>query len=77
MNLCCDQIVGDGDNDRRTVLDDSDLSTVSEKLKLVSIEEETVTDTAKQSKELLKSDEELARMLQVFIYFVFFNGVKC
>ncbi|KAL5837802.1 hypothetical protein ACOSQ3_014971 [Xanthoceras sorbifolium] len=57
------KIVGD-DGDCRTVSDDFDLSKICDKLKLVSINEETVSTSAKENKELLKSDEDLARMLQ-------------
>lgn len=59
-----DQIIGD-DDDQRLVSDDSDLVTISDKLKIVSINEEISSDSGKEKEELLKSDEELARMFQV------------
>lgn len=65
-----DQIVGD-DDDQLLVSDDSDLITISDKLKLLSVEE-NVTDSDKENDELLKSDEKLARMLQVLLLFSFF-----
>ncbi|TXG65906.1 hypothetical protein EZV62_007181 [Acer yangbiense] len=58
------EIVGDDDQGNRIVSDDSDLSKICDKLQLVSINEETVSTGAKENEELLKSDEELARMLQ-------------
>lgn len=63
----CDQIIGD-DDDQRLVWDDSDLVTISDKLKIVSINEEIASDSGKEKEELLKSDEELARMLQVLCF---------
>ncbi|XP_030534710.1 peptide-N(4)-(N-acetyl-beta-glucosaminyl)asparagine amidase [Rhodamnia argentea] len=59
------RIVGDGDD--RVVSEDSDLVGVADKLRLVSIDEEgegAVGQSAGSSAELLKSDEELARLLQ-------------
>lgn len=58
-----------GVDDDRTVSTDSDLASISEKLRLVSIDEEVKEVENQQScsgndAELLKSDEELARMLQ-------------
>lgn len=45
---------------------DSDLVTISEKLRLVSIDEhEQQAESSTQNTELMKSDEELARLLQV------------
>lgn len=52
-----------GADDNRVVSEDSDLAAISEKLRLVSINEEPQESTAGKD-ELLKSDEELARMLQ-------------
>ncbi|PRQ41864.1 putative peptide-N(4)-(N-acetyl-beta-glucosaminyl)asparagine amidase [Rosa chinensis] len=52
-----------GADDDRVVSDDSDLVAISEKLRLISISEEEPESTA-GNEELLKSDEELARMLQ-------------
>ncbi|KAJ4719646.1 Peptide-N(4)-(N-acetyl-beta-glucosaminyl)asparagine amidase [Melia azedarach] len=57
------KIVGD-EGDQRLVSDDSDLVTISDKLKLLSINKETVGNSANEKEEFLKSDEELARMLQ-------------
>ncbi|KAH9687981.1 peptide-N(4)-(N-acetyl-beta-glucosaminyl)asparagine amidase [Citrus sinensis] len=57
------KIIGD-DDDQRLVSDDSDLVTISDKLKIVSINEEISSDSGKEKEELLKSDEELARMFQ-------------
>ncbi|KAL9447668.1 hypothetical protein AB3S75_015190 [Citrus x aurantiifolia] len=57
------KIIGD-DDDQRLVSDDSDLVTISDKLKIVSINEEIASDSGKEKEELLKSDEELARMFQ-------------
>ncbi|KAJ0079133.1 hypothetical protein Patl1_23327 [Pistacia atlantica] len=57
------KIVSDDDH-QRPVSDDSDLLSICDDLKLVSIEEELVSNSAKEQEELLKSDEELARMLQ-------------
>lgn len=59
-----------GVEDDRTVLSDSDLAAISEKLRLISISEDENEEDNKESSngndaELLKSDEELARMLQV------------
>ena len=62
-----DQIIGD-DDDQRLVSDDSDLVTISDKLKIVSINEEISSDSGKEKEELLKSDEELARMFQVLCF---------
>lgn len=67
MTDWCDQIVGD-EGDQRLVSDDSDLVTISDKLKLLSINKETVGNSANEKEEFLKSDEELARMLQVFCF---------
>lgn len=53
------------------VSEDSDLAAISEKLRLVSINEEPQESTAGKD-ELLKSDEELARMLQVSVQFCSF-----
>ncbi|CAK9170256.1 unnamed protein product, partial [Ilex paraguariensis] len=57
-----------GDQDDRLVSDDSDLITISNKLRLVSLngegKEEEKRKEGKNS-ELEKSDEEFARMLQV------------
>lgn len=58
-----------GVDDDRTVSTDSDLASISEKLRLVSIDEEVKEVENQESSsgndaELLKSDEELARMLQ-------------
>ncbi|KAI9184912.1 hypothetical protein LWI28_002424 [Acer negundo] len=58
------KIVGDDDQSSRIVSDDSDLSNICDKLQLVSINEETVSTGAKENEELLKRDEEFARMLQ-------------
>ncbi|TXG65907.1 hypothetical protein EZV62_007182 [Acer yangbiense] len=58
------KIVGDDDQGNRIVSDDSDLSKICDKLQLVSINEGTVSTGAKENEELLKSDEEFARMLQ-------------
>lgn len=56
-----------GGEDDRVLSDDSDLSTISDKLKLVSIDEETKEEEkGKAEDEFAKSDEELARMLQVY-----------
>ncbi|XP_004302040.1 PREDICTED: peptide-N(4)-(N-acetyl-beta-glucosaminyl)asparagine amidase [Fragaria vesca subsp. vesca] len=52
-----------GADDDRVVSDDSDLAAVSEKLRLVSISDDQ-PEQAAGNDELLKSDEELARMLQ-------------
>lgn len=56
--------------DDRTVLIDSDLAASSEKLRLVSISEDEKAEENEESSigneaELLISDEEFARMLQV------------
>ncbi|GKV27341.1 hypothetical protein SLEP1_g36525 [Rubroshorea leprosula] len=60
-----------GEDGDRVVSSDSDLVTISEKLRLVSISEEdkekheeTAESSQKSDSEFLKSDEELARMLQ-------------
>lgn len=37
----------------------------------MSIEEEPVSNSAEEQEELLKSDEELARMLQVLLVYLF------
>lgn len=58
----CDKILG-GEDDR-IVSDDSDLSVISDKLRLVHIRDEK--EKGKAEPEFAKSDEELARMLQVF-----------
>ncbi|KAK2995964.1 hypothetical protein RJ640_026003 [Escallonia rubra] len=53
---------GDGD---RVLSDDSDLASITDKLRLVSInEEEREGEPVSHSDELARSDEELARMLQ-------------
>lgn len=44
--------------------DESDLASMSERLRLVSIGEDSVENS---DAEMVKSDEELARMLQVLI----------
>ena len=48
------------------MLNDSDLAAVSEKLRLVSIDEDDRGEKSPELTELRKSDEELARILQVF-----------
>lgn len=48
------------------VLDDSDLQSVTDKLRLVTIEEDEKPEQVEQSAADFMSDEELARMLQVF-----------
>ena len=53
-------------DDDRVVSDESDLAAVSEKLRLVSISE-SQPESAAGNDEVLKSDEELARMLQVWV----------
>ncbi|KAG7533579.1 Rad4/PNGase transglutaminase-like fold [Arabidopsis thaliana x Arabidopsis arenosa] len=53
------KIVAEDDN--RLVSDESDLASISERLRLVSIEEDSVENS---DAEMVKSDEELARMLQ-------------
>ena len=66
------KIIGwDGD---RAVSDDSDLITISEKLRLVSIsegeEEKSENSIGACSSGIVQSDEELARMLQVYCEFM-------
>lgn len=51
-----------GGDDDRVISDDSDLIAVSDKLRLVSIKDEN----PQLGSEIVKSDEELARMLQVW-----------
>uniref|UniRef100_A0A5B7BTB4 Putative peptide-N(4)-(N-acetyl-beta-glucosaminyl)asparagine amidase isoform X1 n=1 Tax=Davidia involucrata TaxID=16924 RepID=A0A5B7BTB4_DAVIN len=60
-----EQKIFGGDNDR-PVSEDSDLASISDKLRLVSVNEEVKEEekSAVQDAELAKSDEELARMLQ-------------
>ncbi|XP_054801161.1 peptide-N(4)-(N-acetyl-beta-glucosaminyl)asparagine amidase isoform X3 [Prosopis cineraria] len=54
-----------GCEDDRPVASDSDLITISEKLRLVSIDEdEQQAESSTQNAELMRSDEELARLLQ-------------
>ncbi|XP_020422906.1 peptide-N(4)-(N-acetyl-beta-glucosaminyl)asparagine amidase isoform X2 [Prunus persica] len=53
-----------GMDENRVVSDKSDLVAISEKLRLVSINEEQQETSTAENDELLKSDEELARMLQ-------------
>ncbi|CAL8166678.1 unnamed protein product [Prunus armeniaca] len=53
-----------GVDENRVLSDDSDLVAISEKLRLVSINEEQQEKSTAENDELLKSDEELARMLQ-------------
>lgn len=53
-----------GGEDDRIVSGDSDLSLISDKLRLVHIHDEK--EKGKAEPEFAKSDEELARMLQVF-----------
>jgi peptide-N4-(N-acetyl-beta-glucosaminyl)asparagine amidase len=53
------KIVAEDDN--RLVSDESDLASLSERLRLVSVGEDSVENS---DAEMLKSDEELARMLQ-------------
>ncbi|KAI9076505.1 hypothetical protein K1719_041491 [Acacia pycnantha] len=54
-----------GCEDDRPVASDPDLITISEKLRLVSIDEhEQQAESSTQNTELMKSDEELARLLQ-------------
>ncbi|KAK4491085.1 hypothetical protein RD792_001807 [Penstemon davidsonii] len=54
-----------GGDDNRTVSDDSDLKLISEKLRLVSIDEDDGSKEEEKSvTNFLVSDEELARMLQ-------------
>jgi peptide-N4-(N-acetyl-beta-glucosaminyl)asparagine amidase len=57
------KIVAEDDN--RLVSDESDLASLSERLRLVSVGEDSVENS---DAEMLKSDEELARMLQVLYY---------
>ena len=56
-----------GHDDDRLVSDDSDLIAISDKLRLVSITDEVKEEgkLVDQNAELAKSDEELARKLQV------------
>lgn len=61
-----------GADDDSVVSDDSDLAAVSEKLRLVSISDDQ-PEQAAGNDELLKSDEELARMLQVCVQFCGFS----
>lgn len=51
-----------GGDDDRVISDDSDLIAVSDKLRLVSIKDEN----PQLGSEIVKSDEELARVLQVW-----------
>ncbi|PON73862.1 Transglutaminase-like [Parasponia andersonii] len=62
-----------GVDDDRTVSTDSDLVDVSEKLRLVSINEDHKEEKEEVEAELLKSDEELARMLQAEEEALFFQ----
>lgn len=50
------------------VTDESDLESITDKLRLVSIQEE---GEKARAAEVEKSDEELARMLQVFFFSTF------
>ena len=56
-------------DDSRIISDDSDLISVSNKLRLLSINDDTVaessTGNSQFNEELLKADEEFARLLQV------------
>jgi len=49
---------------------DSDLATISDKLRLVSINHHPPQQPETNSNDFLKSDEELARLLQVLFYFI-------
>lgn len=61
--------------DDRPVASDSDLVTISEKLRLVSInEQEKQGESSKHDAEMMKSDEELARLLQVLSALFLFLG---
>lgn len=51
-----------GGDDERTVSDDSDLESISHKLRLLSIDEIEKEET---EADFAKSDEEFARLLQV------------
>ncbi|KAL6278796.1 hypothetical protein ACE6H2_022397 [Prunus campanulata] len=53
-----------GMDENRVVSDKSDLVAISDKLRLVSINEEQQETSTAENDELLKSDDELARMLQ-------------
>lgn len=65
VNFLGDKIVVEDDD--RLVSDESDLASISDKLRLLSIGEnsEAITSSEKSDVEMVKSDEELARMLQV------------
>lgn len=55
-----------GSEDDRLVASDSDLAAFTEKLRLVSIsEQDEQGESSKREAEMMKSDEELARLLQV------------
>ncbi|XP_074292665.1 peptide-N(4)-(N-acetyl-beta-glucosaminyl)asparagine amidase isoform X1 [Silene latifolia] len=56
------QIVGE--DDIKVVNDDSDLISISEKLRLISIIDQVETSSSHVNEDLLKLDEEFARMLQ-------------
>lgn len=52
----------------RLLLEDSDLASVSDELRVVSIHDEGSEGVTSAVADFAKSDEELARLLQVFVF---------
>lgn len=60
-----------GNDDDRSVSDDADLESITDKLKLVTIDEEDEGSKENEDPGASVSDEELARMLQVLTMLLF------